>query len=136
MGGWEAGAQSFMESDVCMLVGSNPLVSMVAAGGPDQFSFVAPVKSMKERRANGKKLIVIDPRRTETAAFADIFVQSKPGRDDGIRPGVVAMSHCWRGTKEKPWEATNALVHADKEVQSINRMPVMTGFEVDIKKTN
>ena len=60
----------------CMLVwGHNPAVS-----GPDgEIQF-----QIKECIKKGTKLIVIDPRQTETAKKADIWLQVRPGTDDAL----------------------------------------------------
>ncbi len=60
-GRWGGGPQAFADADVCLLVGANPLVSMW--GGIPTFN---PAKRLHEARARGLKLIVIDPRVTET----------------------------------------------------------------------
>ncbi len=58
----------------------------------------------------------------------------------GVRPdpdlgqGVVAMSHAWSSDVGSLWIATNNRVVADRDTQSINRMPVMTGLPVTIYK--
>ena len=57
-------------------------------------------------------------------------------RDVGLRPGVVSVSHGWSGNDANPWEATNALVDADQDVQAINRMPIMTGIPVSIRRAS
>jgi len=75
-GRWGAGPQAFADADVCMLVGSNPLVSMW--GGIPTFN---PAKRLHEARGRGLQLIVIDPRVTETARKADIHLQCLPGHD-------------------------------------------------------
>ncbi|WP_156681294.1 molybdopterin-containing oxidoreductase family protein [Sphingomonas profundi] len=87
MGGWTAGYPDFERMDVAMLVGANPLVSHASLG----FLSVDPVKRLKRARARGLKLIVIDPRRTETAANADIFLQPYPGQDAAIAGAIVRM---------------------------------------------
>jgi formate dehydrogenase len=57
----------------CLLVfGSNPMVSL------DHPGIVASLKDLKTR---GAKLIVVDPRRTETARMADLHVDILPGTD-------------------------------------------------------
>lgn len=89
LGVWGAGGQSYLESDVWMFVGANPLVSMIAAGGPHYFLTPDPVKTLKERKARGRKLIVIDPRRSETARFADLFLQPRPGRDAELVASIL-----------------------------------------------
>jgi anaerobic selenocysteine-containing dehydrogenase len=75
-GRWGAGPQAFADADVCLLVGANPLVSMW--GGIPSFN---PAKRLHEARARGLKLIVIDPRVTESARKADLHLQCLPGHD-------------------------------------------------------
>lgn len=89
MGGWEAGPQSFETADTWMLFGSNPLVSMVAGAGANQIAFVDPVKTMKRLRERGMQLVVIDPRRSETAKFAALHIQPKPGCDAPIAAVIL-----------------------------------------------
>lgn len=85
-GRWNAGPQPFAEADVWMLVGANPLVSMW--GGIPQYN---PAKRLHDARKRGLKLIVIDPRLTECAAKADIFLQCKPGEDPTILAGIIRV---------------------------------------------
>lgn len=85
LGRWMAGPQAFETSDVCMLVGTNPLVSY--SGG--HVTFQNPAKHLKDRLKAGMKLIVIDPRRTETARLAHIHLQPRPGEDASILAGIV-----------------------------------------------
>jgi anaerobic selenocysteine-containing dehydrogenase len=75
-GKWGAGPQDFADADVCLLVGANPLVSMW--GGIPSFN---PARRLHEARKRGLKLIVIDPRRSETARKADLHLQCLPGQD-------------------------------------------------------
>ena len=75
-GKWGAGPQDFAEADVCLLIGANPLVSMW--GGIPSFN---PARRLHEARKRGLKLIVIDPRRSETARKADLHLQCLPGQD-------------------------------------------------------
>lgn len=68
-----------------IVIGNNPVVSqgsmMVAPG----------IKRRLERiRQRGGKLVVIDPRRTETAAIADEYVAIRPGTDAFL---LFAMVH-------------------------------------------
>ena len=84
-GRWGGGPQAFADADVCLLVGANPLVSMW--GGIPAFN---PAKRLHEARARGLKLIVIDPRRTETARKADMHLQCLPGHDSEL---LAAMLH-------------------------------------------
>ncbi len=75
-GKWGAGPQDFADADVCLLIGANPLVSMW--GGIPSFN---PARRLHEARKRGLKLIVIDPRRSETARKADLHLQCLPGQD-------------------------------------------------------
>ncbi len=83
-GRWGAGPQAFADSDVCMLVGSNPLVSMW--GGIPAFN---PARRLHQARKHGMKLIVIDPRRTESARKAEIHLQCLPGFDAEIIAAMI-----------------------------------------------
>jgi len=85
-GRWEAGTQSFSDSDVWMLVGTNPIVSRW--GGIPHSN---PAKQLHDAKKRGMKLIVIDPRRTDSAEKADLFLQPKPGEDPTILAGLVRV---------------------------------------------
>jgi len=87
MGGWAGGAIQLETADVAMLFGSNPLVSHGATG----VLSMDPVKRLKDAKARGTKLIVIDPRRTETALHADVFLQPLPGEDTAIAAAMVRL---------------------------------------------
>jgi anaerobic selenocysteine-containing dehydrogenase len=65
----------------CLLVwGHNPTVS-----GPDgQIQFL-----VKECLRRGTKLIVIDPRKTEIAEKADLWLQVRPGTDDALALSMI-----------------------------------------------
>ena len=85
IGYWPPGPQHFHDSDVTLLVGSNPLVSIA------NLDMRNPLKRLKDAKARGMTLIVIDPRRTETAQFADIFLQPLPGTDGFILAALVRL---------------------------------------------
>jgi formate dehydrogenase len=59
-------------TDCLLIFGSNPMVSL------DHPGIVASLKDLKKR---GAKLIVVDPRKTETARMGDIHVDLLPGTD-------------------------------------------------------
>lgn len=88
-GTFGGGPQSFADADVWMMVGSNPLVTLVAGAGPAQFGFHDPVRAMKRAKARGLKLIVIDPRLSDTARYADLFLQPIPGEDATLLAGIL-----------------------------------------------
>ncbi|UZW58292.1 molybdopterin-dependent oxidoreductase (plasmid) [Sphingobium sp. JS3065] len=93
MGAWNAGKHRLEDSDVALLIGTNPLVSK---GGYSLLDY-DPSRRLKAARQRGLKLIVIDPRRTETAAQADLFLQPVPGQDPLILAGLirVILTHGW-----------------------------------------
>lgn len=86
LGRWDAGYESLAGSDVMMMVGMNPMVSM---WGGNAFPMANPVKRLKQAKDRGLKLIVIDPRRTETANFADVFIQPRAGEDPSVAAGLL-----------------------------------------------
>ena len=89
LGGWEAGYQNFTDSDVHMAIGYNSMVSSYAPIGGLQGT--NPFVVMRRRKAEGMKLIVIDPRRTELAGFADIHLQIRPGEDPTLLAGMIRI---------------------------------------------
>lgn len=97
LGGWAAGKDPFEVADVLLMIGTNPLVSLSTFN----FALQNPVKSMREARARGMKLIVIDPRETETARHADVFLQPLPGEDPTILAGLIhlVLREGWQDTE-------------------------------------
>ena len=83
-GNWLAGDLPFAGADTWLLVGTNPVISK-ATGVP----FNNPAQRLKEEVARGMKLIVVDPRRTETAKRATIHLQPRPGEDPTILAGMI-----------------------------------------------
>lgn len=83
-GHWLGGDVDFHEADSWMLVGTNPLVSK-AIGIPGQ----NPSQGLRAAIERGMKLIVIDPRRSQTAARAAIHLQPRPGEDVTILAGMI-----------------------------------------------
>ncbi len=85
-GHWLGGDVNFDEADSWLLVGTNPLVSK-AIGIPGQ----NPAQHLKAAVARGMKLIVIDPRRSQTAARAAIHIQPRPGEDVAILAAIINL---------------------------------------------
>jgi anaerobic selenocysteine-containing dehydrogenase len=88
LGGWSAGRQPFATSDVSIFFGNNPLVSVYGGNG---FPALHPEKRLREAKDRGQKIIVVDPRLTETASFADVFLQPYPGEDPTIAAGLLRI---------------------------------------------
>ncbi|MGE0409257.1 MAG: molybdopterin-dependent oxidoreductase [Amphiplicatus sp.] len=83
-GHWHAGSQSFESSDSWIIVGANPIIAK-SNGAPTH----NPGMRLKQAVNRGMKLIVIDPRRTETAKRAHIHLQPRPGEDPAILAGIA-----------------------------------------------
>jgi anaerobic selenocysteine-containing dehydrogenase len=78
------GELDFEAADTWMIVGANPVISK-ASGAPGN----NPAQRLKEAQERGLKLIVIDPRKTETAKRAYIYLQAKPGEDPAVLAGLI-----------------------------------------------
>src|SRR5262249_60894720 len=63
-----------------LFAGTNPLVSL-QGGELTGFPVHDPFRRLDEARARGLRLIVVDPRRSELAARADVHLQLVPGTD-------------------------------------------------------
>ena len=74
--------QDFEHADVFLVIGSN-----MADCHPILFL------RLMERVKRGAKLIVVDPRRTATAAKADLFLQIAPGADLALLNGLLHLIH-------------------------------------------
>ncbi len=72
------GAPDYVNSRCIMLWGGNPVMSHPVAA-----------RNIMIGRRNGAKLIVIDPRFTEIAAKADLFLQPRPATDDALALGIL-----------------------------------------------
>lgn len=88
LGSWRGGRQRFEDSDVWLLAGSNPLVSM-QGGEVSGFPVHGGPRRLREAQDNGMTFIVIDPRRTETAARADLHLRPVPGTDAMLYAGLL-----------------------------------------------
>jgi len=62
-----------------LFVGTNPVISHTRT-----INMHSPTAAMRDMRARGAQLWVIDPRRTETAQRADGHIQPRPGMDYAI----------------------------------------------------
>ena len=66
------------QTDVLVLVGSNLAETMPPAA-----------RHLDRLRSRGGRVVVVDPRRTQTAERADVFVQPVPGTDLPLALGIV-----------------------------------------------
>jgi anaerobic selenocysteine-containing dehydrogenase len=87
LGGWAAGLHSVDSSEVALLFGANPLVSHSCMG----FLLADPARRVRQITRDGLKLIVIDPRQTETARHAALMLQPIPGQDAAIAGGLIRI---------------------------------------------
>ncbi|MFY9327685.1 MAG: molybdopterin-dependent oxidoreductase [Georgfuchsia sp.] len=87
LGAWAGGLLELEQMDVALIFGANPLVAHAASG----ILAMDPVRSLKRAKARGLKFIVVDPRKTETANFADLHLQPYPGQDAAIAAGLIRL---------------------------------------------
>ncbi|WP_371433390.1 molybdopterin-dependent oxidoreductase [Novosphingobium sp.] len=81
-GRWMAGPQPFSTSKTWIMVGTNPVISK-------QGVMVNPGQTVKQAVKDGMKLIVIDPRATESTAHAFLHIAPRPGQDASILAGIL-----------------------------------------------
>ncbi|BBZ33639.1 molybdopterin-containing oxidoreductase family protein [Mycolicibacterium confluentis] len=84
-GTWLGGRYGPDEADLLMLIGANPLVSMLGLPLGNHG------KWLTNKLESGGQLIVIDPRRTETARRAHLFLQPLPGHDIAILAVMIKV---------------------------------------------
>ena len=89
MGTMASGKPSIRDADVIMLAGGNPLVSH--QGAPFAVAEAgAPARAFEDAKQRGAKIIIVDPRRSETARYADLHIQPLPGHDAEL---FAAIAH-------------------------------------------
>jgi anaerobic selenocysteine-containing dehydrogenase len=70
---------------VVVFIGTNPVVSHgYGTALPD------PIRYLRDHRRLGGTVVVLDPRRTETAVLADLHLQTKPGSDVSVLAWLAA----------------------------------------------
>jgi anaerobic selenocysteine-containing dehydrogenase len=82
-GVWRGGRNRFAEADVWLFVGTNPVISK-------QYLGENPAHQLHRAVERGMQLVVIDPRRSETARLAHVHLQPRPGEDTAL---VAAILH-------------------------------------------
>lgn len=89
MGFMASGKPAFVDVDLAVIVGNNPVVShQTYPFGPGESG--APGRAFAAAKKRGTRIIVIDPRRHETARYADLLIQPLPGNDAAI---FAAIAH-------------------------------------------
>jgi anaerobic selenocysteine-containing dehydrogenase len=83
-GTWAGGRMRPESWEMFLLVGGNPIISK-------QYFGQNPGDQLKALIRNGTRLIVIDPRRTETARKAHVHLQCIPGEDPTIIAGLIHL---------------------------------------------
>jgi anaerobic selenocysteine-containing dehydrogenase len=101
-GTWRAGKYTQDEADVVVLFGANPLVSMLG------FPLGNHGRWLNGKLESGTRLIVVDPRRSETARRASLFLQPRPGHDTEILAAMI-----WTVLHEKLFDAEFAADHLE-----------------------
>ncbi|MGA0879317.1 MAG: molybdopterin-dependent oxidoreductase, partial [Ilumatobacteraceae bacterium] len=91
VGIWEAGYHDFSNADVMMAIGYNPLVSSYGPVGGLQGT--NPFVVLRDAKRRGMKVIVVDPRRTEFAAQADLHLPIRPGEDPTLLAAMIRIIH-------------------------------------------
>lgn len=88
VGLWAGGTHDFESADVAMLIGNNVAISgLHVPGGPPGWRPGA----IKEAKKRGLKFIVVDPRFTETAHLADLYLPIRPGEDATLLAGMINL---------------------------------------------
>lgn len=90
MGIFATGRPLHIDLDTLLLVGNNPVVSH-QGWSKSPLPSSNPRKAIADAQENGMKLIVIDPRLTETARKADLFLQVKPGEDCALLAAMLRV---------------------------------------------
>lgn len=89
MGVMASGRHHFRDADVAMIAGGNPVVTH--QGAPFAVAETgAPARAFEAARARGCRIVIVDPRQTETARFADLHIQPLPGHDAEL---FAAIAH-------------------------------------------
>jgi anaerobic selenocysteine-containing dehydrogenase len=81
-GRWLGGRNRFEDADAWLFVGTNPIISK-------QYLGENPAQQLHRVIARGMQLVVIDPRRSETARLARVHLQPRPGEDATLVAGIL-----------------------------------------------
>ncbi|MGE3692753.1 MAG: molybdopterin-dependent oxidoreductase [Novosphingobium sp.] len=81
---WQGGRMHPAQWDSLLVIGGNPVVSK-------QYLPQNPAWQLKELQDRGMRMVVIDPRRTETARRAAVHLQAIPGEDPTVLAGLIHL---------------------------------------------
>jgi Anaerobic dehydrogenases, typically selenocysteine-containing len=84
-GTWQAPAKGFYKPEAILFIGVNPLITYTG------FPAGQHGKWLSERLGAGASLIVIDPRRSDLAKRATLFIQPRPGNDVAILAAMIRV---------------------------------------------
>lgn len=111
-GNWQGGRVHPDLFDAMLMVGGNPIVSK-------QHLPQNPAWQLKERTGKqGMKLVVIDPRQSETARRAAVHLQALPGEDPTVLAGLIHLIFAMDGVDEAFVRANTQGVEALREAVS------------------
>jgi anaerobic selenocysteine-containing dehydrogenase len=99
-GTWQGGRMHPARWETCLFVGANPVVSK-------QHLLQNPGQQLKALTRAGARLIVIDPRRSETARRAAVHLQTIPGEDPTVLAGLIHLIFALDGV-DRGFVAQNA----------------------------
>ena len=92
-GSWQGGRMHPDQWETLLLIGGNPIVSK-------QYLPQNPAWQLKQLEKRGLRMVVIDPRRTETARRAAVHLQAIPGEDPTVLAGLIHLIFALGGTDE------------------------------------
>jgi anaerobic selenocysteine-containing dehydrogenase len=132
MGVFATGRPYVQDVDALLIAGSNPVLSHQST-----FFALPPLnhrRHIKDLQTRGGKLVVVDPRATETARLADLHLQPRPGYDAEIFACIIGivLAKGWGNAAFRERFVTNldALRHAVAPF-TLQRTAARAGVEED-----
>ncbi len=113
--------EDFDRAGVFLLCGTNPTEAHPVVGA-----------RIKQRVISGARLVVVDPRRTEIAGYADVHLRPRPGTNVAVFNGLAAVligegliDEAFIGERTEGFEAVRALVadYTPERVEEISGVP-------------
>ena len=98
-GNWQGGRMHPAQWDTLLVIGGNPVISK-------QYLPQNPAWQLRQLEQGGMRMIVIDPRRTETARRAAVHLQAIPGEDPTVLAGLIHLIFAMDGV-DKTFAAEN-----------------------------